>query len=274
MVQIIYLVIVLVSMSKPVLAIIGLNQNMCPHTSQWSLRSTSLCNKSEPEYLCLFDDNENVYKEICQKNSDTQRPGYEFVIRGELDDKECDKDRYQPIKLTTAGHSRCMFDKSKCSEEGQLVYDNGTIISDRLCRCDYTHSYSFVNASKNNCFCDPSTEDCSCYKMNCPDKLVLSPDYMCIELKKFPGNNNCQEIKRPQINIDVSNQEKGHFTIIIPKVLARNRKDLLILFSIFFGAVSVIGLVYRYQYYLKGKRTGKYDKATKSRTNNHTYISL
>ncbi|CAC5423671.1 unnamed protein product [Mytilus coruscus] len=144
-------VIGLVSVPKPVLAIIGLNRTICPHSSQWSLRSRSLCNESKPEYLCLFDDNEKVFKEFCQKDSETQRPGYEFVIRGELDDKECIDDRYQPIKLTTDGNSQCMFQKSKCSGEG----------------------------------------------------------YQCIELKKFPGSKQCQEIKRPEMDGDVSNEEKG-----------------------------------------------------------------
>lgn len=53
---------------------------MCPHTSQWNLRSRSLCNTSEPEYTCLFDDNEKVYKEFCKKDSDTQRPGINIHV--------------------------------------------------------------------------------------------------------------------------------------------------------------------------------------------------
>lgn len=101
--------------------------------------------------------------------------GYEFVIRGELDDKECNGDRYQPFKLTTYGNSQCMLQKSNCSGEGQLMYNIGNTTSDRLCRCDYTNSYSFVKKSRDGCVCDPSKDDCSCYKKTCPDKLVLSP---------------------------------------------------------------------------------------------------
>lgn len=100
--------------------------------------------------------------------------GYEFVIRGELDGRKCSNDRYQPFKLTTNGQSKCMYEKSKCTGEGQIQYNNGTTISDRLCRCDSTHSYGFVKTTGSRCFCNPSIEDCTCYKLTCQVGYVLS----------------------------------------------------------------------------------------------------
>lgn len=101
--------------------------------------------------------------------------GYKFVLRGGLDSIQCEKIRYQPFKLTTYGYSHCIFEKTKCIEEGQIVYDNGTATSNRFCRCDYTNSYNFIKKTRTTCFCDPTAEDCSCYKMNCTDGQILSP---------------------------------------------------------------------------------------------------
>lgn len=84
---------------------------------------------------------------------------------------ECNTGRYQPIIFTTHGNSRCIFLKSKCDEEGQVVYSNGSTINDTTCRCDYTQGYAFVSKPKHNCFCNPLKEDCSCFRANCPNLL-------------------------------------------------------------------------------------------------------
>lgn len=85
---------------------------------------------------------------------------------------ECNIGRFQPIVFTTDGNSGCIFQKSKCDEEGQVVFSNGTSDYDIACRCDYTKGYTFVSNPNNACFCEPFKEDCSCYKENC---LKLSP---------------------------------------------------------------------------------------------------
>ncbi|XP_063416276.1 uncharacterized protein LOC134697920 [Mytilus trossulus] len=149
---------------------------VCPDNSQWILRSSSLCNSSHKAYFCLFDDNEKIFKEYCAREPEAQTPGHEFVIRGELDGKQCATNRFQPFKLSTKGYSRCIFKKTECIDEGQIQYSNGTLISDRLCRCDYTNSYKFITKTRNSCFCDPMEEDCSCYKTMCPNEKVLSPE--------------------------------------------------------------------------------------------------
>lgn len=80
---------------------------------------------------------------------------------------ECNSGRYQPIVFNTHGNSECILLKSKCDEEGQVLHSNGTSASDTTCRCDYTKRYAFVSKQKNSCFCNPSEEDCSCFRMSC-----------------------------------------------------------------------------------------------------------
>lgn len=80
---------------------------------------------------------------------------------------ECNDGRYQPVVFTTHGNSECFLIKSKCSEEGQVLYSNGSSSVDITCRCDYTQGYAFVSKPKNSCFCLPSEEDCSCFRVNC-----------------------------------------------------------------------------------------------------------
>ena len=67
-----------------------------------------------------------------------------------------------------------VYEKSLCNEEGQIVFKNGTKISDRTCRCDYSRGYDFVVKSKDGCECIPSEEDCSCYHKTCQTGFILS----------------------------------------------------------------------------------------------------
>lgn len=79
---------------------------------------------------------------------------------------KCRADRYQPIAFVTNGNTDCIFQKSSCSEEGQVVCKNLSPEEDAACRCDYTKGYTFVSNTMNPCYCIPSKEDCSCFKLN------------------------------------------------------------------------------------------------------------
>lgn len=70
--------------------------------------------------------------------------------------------------------SDCIFAKSICSEEGQLIYEDDSTKDDRACRCDHKKNYSFTKAPRNNCFCLPTEEDCSCNIKSCPVNQTLS----------------------------------------------------------------------------------------------------
>lgn len=121
----------------------------------------------------------NVY--LCE--SDIKQcihiSGYKYVVSGNINGKPCDLERFQPFKFKTDGYSRCVFEKSVCNEEGQVNLKNGTTISDRTCRCDYTGGYAFVTKPANICFCVPSQEDCSCFKKHCKEKEILTPGMQC-----------------------------------------------------------------------------------------------
>ena len=79
----------------------------------------------------------------------------------------CRDTRYQPINFVTNGNSDCIFRKSLCTEEGQILFSNGTTKTDSTCRCDYIQGYAFVTVPRNKCSCLPSEEDCSCYLKKC-----------------------------------------------------------------------------------------------------------
>lgn len=117
-----------------------------------------------------------------------QQEGVRFVIHfyisgdktvvnsGNFDTKPCSPDRLQPFPFSSSQGNDCIYRKSFCSEEGQVVYTNGTTKNDRKCRCDYTKSFHFISTSeKNICSCDPRKEDCSCVIKPCSEGEILSP---------------------------------------------------------------------------------------------------
>ncbi|CAC5383012.1 unnamed protein product [Mytilus coruscus] len=116
--------------------------------------------------------------------------GNKYVLRGRLDFTPCATDRYQPIRLWSNASSQCIYKKSQCIGNGQIMHRNGTEESDTSCRCDYTRGFDFINKPKNASFCIPSEEDCSCHKKKCPHNGVLSPDYICTTEKDILGQNN------------------------------------------------------------------------------------
>lgn len=88
---------------------------------------------------------------------------------------QCIQQRYQPFKfLTNESMTDCIYAKSICSGEGQLVYNDNSAKDDTTCRCDYKKNYSFIKTPRNPCFCIPSEEDCSCFIKLCPVNLTLS----------------------------------------------------------------------------------------------------
>ncbi|CAC5383047.1 unnamed protein product [Mytilus coruscus] len=163
----------------------------CPAPSERDLRASALCNKSLSSiYSCLDDENRRINTESCTTRADFAPPGNKYVLRGRPDFTPCAIDRYQPIRLWSNVSSQCIYKKSKCIGNGQFLYKNGTEELDTSCRCDYTRGYDFINKPRNACFCVPSEEDCSCYKKNCPQNGVLTPDYTCATDKEIPGQNS------------------------------------------------------------------------------------
>jgi hypothetical protein len=82
----------------------------------------------------------------------------------------------------------CMYQKSQCSEEGQIVYSNGSAIEDRTCTCDYRAGYAFLREPAGKCFCSPSVEDCSCYKKTCTDQVNIVHSQYFFEMNQGQDN--------------------------------------------------------------------------------------
>ncbi|CAC5415399.1 unnamed protein product [Mytilus coruscus] len=167
----------------------------CPEPAQWSTRARGHC-PDPSKYFCLKNDIINGYSENCTV-FDFLQPGRKHVLRGGLDADICSSERYQPWPITfyTNVSTNCIFLKSACNEEGLVVYDNGNRSTDITCRCDYTRGYNFIVKPRNQCFCVPSEEDCSCYLKMCEgSRYVLSPDYGCIHSEKNISINQCKLI--------------------------------------------------------------------------------
>lgn len=101
--------------------------------------------------------------------------GSKRVFAGDFSRGYCVKQRFQPFVFWTNGSvSDCIFVKSICSEEGQVVYQNNSSKDDRTCRCNYKKSYAFIQKPRNDCYCIPTEEECSCYIKSCPENYTLS----------------------------------------------------------------------------------------------------
>lgn len=131
------------------------------------------------DIVSFFPDNNKMYKYLLFSYEPFQKhiliTGYKFIIRGNLDGIHCEKNRYQPIKFWTNGSNSCILAKTGCNELGQVIHDEGNSTSDRTCRCDYTKGFAFVKKPKQECFCQPSLEDCSCLMKPCDRLQVLTP---------------------------------------------------------------------------------------------------
>ncbi|VDI63074.1 Hypothetical predicted protein, partial [Mytilus galloprovincialis] len=157
-------------------SLIGAYEFTCPSQAHWRLRANSTC-KPPSNYTCLFDINLqiNIYRDKCNRPR-ILGPGYKYVFQPNLNRAACSGNRYQPFIFETVGYSDCTYQKSLCSSLGQETYENGDTTVDRQCICDTDRGYTFVKNSKNQCYCNPSTGDCSCY-------LGIKPYNKTIELK-------------------------------------------------------------------------------------------
>ncbi|CAC5355628.1 unnamed protein product [Mytilus coruscus] len=193
-----------------------------PAQAEWGLRANNSC-YSEDKYVCLFHLLENKYEENCL-GSDQSSIGSRLVFQPLFNLAECNTDKYQPIVFTTYGNSDCIFLKSKCEEEGVVVYSNDSSGTDITCRRDYTEGYAFVSKPKNGCFCIPSEKDCTCFKVEC---TKLSPDYLCISDEKIITNVNCEEI-HPQIrllrNHEIDDRHKNKYHQMRPRLIVSSNE--------------------------------------------------
>lgn len=55
----------------------------CPSSQHWVIRGKSQCLKNNPDnmYICLFDDNNNIYQEICRNKHYYEKEGMSLNVR-------------------------------------------------------------------------------------------------------------------------------------------------------------------------------------------------
>lgn len=138
------------------------------------------CNKTK---LDTFSFDSYVYIFICIENrvnvvhlsSFCGIAGSKRIFAGDFSRGICLHNRFQPFLFWTNGSmSDCVFVKSTCNEEGQLVYKDDSTKDDTACRCNHKNGFSFIKTPNNNCFCKPTEEDCSCYDTSCQPDCILS----------------------------------------------------------------------------------------------------
>lgn len=103
--------------------------------------------------------------------------GQKYVWSGGLRNIKCPSERFQPpgFNLWQNVSSQCIFLKSFCNEEGQVIHINGSAEKDVSCRCDHTRGYAFVaNNNTDKSSCKSLEEDCSCYTKKCLFKETLA----------------------------------------------------------------------------------------------------
>lgn len=201
---------------------------LCPTALQWNIRALEKCHNKEI-YFCLFDNLDNRYIEGCT-GPNFDRSGNKQYYPRYFNREPCNGERFQPFKFWTNGSSDCVYLKTLCSGEGQVIYNNRTTTEDRTCGCDFKSGYAFVLPPVNVCFCDPAVEDCACFLKPCPIMNVLSPDYKCVNdsflatyvyLNKcaIPNSNNRSDLNiylnKSNIEGNVYSGRKEHLTVCL-----------------------------------------------------------
>ncbi|XP_052063874.1 uncharacterized protein LOC127703828 isoform X8 [Mytilus californianus] len=172
----------------------------CPAQVDSKIRAQIKCN-STLKYFCLYNNVAGKYVEGCN-GPDWDRKGSKRIYAGDFSREKCIQKRYQPFTFwTNKSMSDCIYVKSICSEEGQIVYRDNSTKDDRSCRCDYKKNYSFIKTPRNVCFCIPTEEDCSCYVKSCPENITLSADYGCTQ-SGFQKTPQCIDITEYNKTVD------------------------------------------------------------------------
>ncbi|VDI49340.1 Hypothetical predicted protein [Mytilus galloprovincialis] len=177
----------------------------CPAPGHWRLRARKFyCGQS---YVCLLRSPENSYRETCD-GLDYSSTGSKLIFEPYFNKARCSYKRYQPFPFSTDGNNKCVYQKSFCNEEGQIVHREGSMINDTTCGCDSSQGYIFVIKPEHNCYCIPSKEDCTCHKLSCNDK-----DTLCPFIGSAVRNVSCPKIViRPSTQKNESSTSVDRFT--------------------------------------------------------------
>ncbi|CAC5384647.1 unnamed protein product [Mytilus coruscus] len=125
-----------ISFTASILSMVSVTSNAnikekCPSGKHWYLRAKSYCSSVE-RYTCLLDSVRNIYKENCNGPKTEPLVRDKTVVNsGNFDTESCSLDRFQPFSFSSSQGNECVYKKTMCIEEGQLIYNNGTSRYDR-----------------------------------------------------------------------------------------------------------------------------------------------
>ncbi|XP_052097431.1 uncharacterized protein LOC127732433 [Mytilus californianus] len=229
----------------------------CPVSGEWRLRAKTF-NCSSSQYVCLLHIRyrlEDIYKESCDE-LDYSSIGSKLVFQPIFNQAQCTYKRYQPFLFSTDGSSNCVYHKSFCNEEGQYVFNKGSFNNDTTCGCNSSKGYKFIIKPRNNCFCIPSEEDCSCHKVTCNERdhpcrqdgsVFMNASCLEITTKGLPESNKSAPSVRGRINVTQYKTEYANKGISYQQYCAYATVTLLIIM------ISTVPIYGEYQVKMKSK---------------------
>ncbi|XP_071164579.1 uncharacterized protein [Mytilus edulis] len=216
----------------------------CPSAVSRGLIANETCPRAPKHYHCLEIVQSKDFLQICigpERIEEGQYPVFQDSTAKFIFPKTCVSSRYQPRPLFTYERNECLYEKSSCTEEGQIIFRNGSATDDRTCRCDYTKGYAFISTPVNKCYCVPSKEDCSCYKIECLKKSeVLNADYMCSTVKV---NETCPVINSTEYP-DIPKKKINNTDINTVLFDNQRRKNLKLLITTFIVLIILLPTIY------------------------------
>ncbi|XP_061178838.1 uncharacterized protein LOC133187466 isoform X1 [Saccostrea echinata] len=158
----------------------------CPHIQLWDARAKILC-KDPSWYHCLESQVGDI-KEKCIAPKFIKAGHYPVLLIGDtkIIERRCPPSLYQPNgQMSNQFKSaKCMYIKDLCRDDGEEACDDGSDVSDRMCRCDYksgyrSFEYLLSNPKMKSCY-EPRSKERGCTMFPCGKGKELNKAYQCI----------------------------------------------------------------------------------------------
>ncbi|XP_061179330.1 uncharacterized protein LOC133187950 [Saccostrea echinata] len=150
----------------------------CPHIQLWSARAKSFCDN--PEWYHCLENQAGVIKEKCIAPRKIREGESEIIER------RCPPSLYQPNGLMSNQYKSvtCMYEKDVCGDDGEEACDEGSDVSDRMCRCDFrkgyrAYEYLLENPKMKSCY-QPRFKERGCVMLPCEKGRELNKAYQCV----------------------------------------------------------------------------------------------
>ncbi|XP_048740324.2 uncharacterized protein LOC125654410 isoform X2 [Ostrea edulis] len=184
--------IVLISLALLIQAVDG--SVMCPYLTVWEAHSQMFC--EDPTHYHCLENQKGDLTEACLEPVFIDSGHYPVLSIDStfITPVKCPSTHYQPggQMSNRYKHVTCMYPKSLCDDDGEEKCDDGSDITDRMCRCDYTkgyrsQAYLFSNPKNQSCYKSKSEEE-GCAMLGCPEGKELNPAYFCVK-ECAPGSH-------------------------------------------------------------------------------------